>query len=646
MFFVFCLATASHAAEWRPLFDGKTLAGWKPTAFAGAGDVEVTNGVIVLNQGIMTGINWTNSLPQGSYEVALEARRTIGSDFFCGLTFPVRDTFATLIVGGWGGGVVGLSSLDGEDAAHNETTSYHRFKLGEWHRVRLAVAPKRIQAWLDDESVVDVDITSRRVSLREGDIELSKPFGIASWSTTAELRNLQWRALPSAEAGAGAAALPVAEGGNPLVPAVAEAAKKLAEAALHDPKAWPRLAELGDRFGPRLVGSTNLESAIDWILERMSADGLDNPHGEPVTAPRWVRGVEQAEMVAPRHETLVMLGLGGSVGTPKGGLTAPVLVVTNFADLERRAAEARGRIVLFNVPFTSYGETVAYRARGPSAAGRLGAAAVLVRSVTPESLRSPHTGQLHYDDTAPRIPAAAVTVEDAERLARWQARGIAPVVHLAMDASAGKPAAARNVVAEWRGAENPEQIVVVGGHIDSWDVGQGAQDDGGNCVAAWEAVRLMKALGLRPKRTIRVVLWTAEENSGAGAAAYRERHLTELPLHIAAIESDTGVFAPRGFDYTAGAAATPALRAISLLLEKTVGAGELETPCGEADLGPLGAAGVPILGLRVQADRYFWYHHTLADTVDHVSPEDLGKVTAALAVEAYALADWPQPLPR
>jgi carboxypeptidase Q len=297
--------------------------------------------------------------------------------------------------------------------------------------------------------------------------------------------------------------------------------QRLLQAALRDSFAYKRLARLVDGFGHRMSGAESLERAIDWILAEMRRDGFENVRKEPVTIPHWVRGEESAELVSPRSMTLSMLGLGRSVGTPAGGITAPVLVVRSFAELRARAADARGKIVLFNVPFdttihpsTAYGRTVAYRGAGPDSAHAVGALAALVRSVNPFSLRSPHTGGTAASDTvrrASRIPAAALSLEDAEMLQRMQDRGERIVVRLAMGARYLGEARSHNVVGEIRGSETPDEIIVMGGHIDSWDVGQGAMDDAGGCVAAWEALRLIKQLGVRPKRTIRVVLWTAEE---------------------------------------------------------------------------------------------------------------------------------------
>ncbi|HTH46549.1 MAG TPA: M20/M25/M40 family metallo-hydrolase [Candidatus Limnocylindria bacterium] len=638
-----CLAAwlPARAADWQPLFDGHSLAGWKVAEFAGHGEVEVTDGALVLNQGTLTGVNYTNATPAVDYEVEWEGRRTDGVDFFSSLTFPVKDTFATLIVGGWGGAVVGISSINGEDASHNETTSYHRFKTGQWYRLRLAVTANNLSAWLDGERVVNADITGKQIALRPGEIELSKPFGFATWSTAAELRGIRLRKLGPVAA-ASAAEVPVRKLPDNIVAAV----DRLVTAATNSPAGYARLAQLCDTFGSRFTGSTNLEAAIDWILGQMRADGFDNVRGEPVMVPHWVRGEESAELLQPRKEMLPMLGLGGSIATPWRGITAPVFVVHSVAELTNHAKEAAGKIVVFDVPYTDYGETVAIRFSGAIQAAKAGAKASLIRSITPFALRTPHTGMMTYDTNVTKIPHAALAPEDTARLARWQERGIAPVIRLKMSARTLKDVPSRNVVAELRGRAKPDEVIVVGGHIDSWDVGQGAQDDGGGCLAAWEAVRLIKQLGLRPRRTIRVVLWTNEETGGAGSKAYRKAHLTELPQHVAALETDIGTFPPEGFGFTGSTAAMETIRAIGGLLGERLQAGKVVKGAGEADIAPLLQEGVPNIGLRVDRTRYFWYHHTAADTVDKVAPQDLQRCTAALAVMVYTLAEMEEPLPR
>ncbi len=422
-------------------------------------------------------------------------------------------------------------------------------------------------------------------------------------------------------------------------------ADRLIEAALGDSAAYDRLAELVDRFGHRHSGSASLELAIDWILAQMEADGLENVRGEPVLVPHWVRGEESIHMLQPRNRVLPMLGLGGSVGTPPGGIRSEVMVVGSFAELEERADEAPGRIVLFNVPFTSYGRTVRYRGGGAVAAARVGAVASIIRSVTNYSQQTPHTGAMSYEEGVARIPHAAITVEDAEMIQRMVDRGERVELLIEMEAKTLPDVVSRNVVAEIVGREMPEEVVVLGGHIDSWDVGQGAMDDAGGSVAAWEAVRLMKVLGLRPRRTVRVVLWTNEENGLAGGNGYRDTHLEEVGDHVLAMESDGGVFRPLGFGFTGSDDAFEIMERVGRLLDR-IDAGRIIRGGGGADIGPLQREGVPVMGLRVDGTRYFWYHHTHADTIDKLDPREMGLSVAAMAVIAYVIADLPERLPR
>lgn len=423
-------------------------------------------------------------------------------------------------------------------------------------------------------------------------------------------------------------------------------ATRLMAAATDGPAAWNRLAELTDTFGNRLSGSPNLERAIEWAVATMKSDGFENVRTEPVMVPHWVRGDERAEIVSPPHHEMALLGLGGSIGTPPNGLTAEVLVVKSSADLAARADEARGRMVLFNVPFTTYGQTVTYRSGGASMAARAGAVAALVRAVGPVGHRTPHTGGMRYADDAPRIPAAAISAEDADRLQRLQDRGVRPTVRLTMSArfEADKPSA--NVVAEIPGRERPEEIVLLGGHFDSWDVGTGASDDGVGCIVTWEAVRLMRALGLRPRRTVRLVLWTNEENGLRGATAYRDRYEHQAENHVFALESDSGVFAPISLGFTGTEAARRTIGEIAGLLAP-LGLQAVGPNGGGADIGPIVQAGrVPAMSVNGDAWRYFTIHHTPADTIDRIAPDEVSKAAAAVAVMAYVVADMPERLAR
>jgi carboxypeptidase Q len=407
--------------------------------------------------------------------------------------------------------------------------------------------------------------------------------------------------------------------------------------------AWERLAELTDTFGHRLSGSDALDAAIRWAEAEMKKDGLENVRLEPVKVPHWVRGQESAEIVAPRRHAMAMLGLGNSIGTPAAGVEAEVVAFRSFQEMDASSARVRGRIVLFNVPFTTYGETVQYRSSGPSRAAALGAVAVLLRAVGPPGLRTPHTGALNYAEGVPRIPAAAIAVEDADRIQRMIGRGAAVRVRLKMDAQMLPDTDSYNVLGEIRGRERPDEIVALGGHIDSWDVGTGAMDDGDGCVVTWEAARLMKRLKLRPRRTVRVVLWTNEENGLRGGLAYRDRHRQELPNHILMLESDSGVFRPTGFGFTGTETARNRINDIAGLLYG-IGANHIGPGGGGADVGPSVEAGrIPAMSLQVEGN-YFLLHHTPADTVDKLDPEDMSRAAAAIAVMTYVVADMPQRL--
>ena len=416
--------------------------------------------------------------------------------------------------------------------------------------------------------------------------------------------------------------------------------------------AYRKLVELCDDVGHRLSGSKGLERAVEWGVATMKADGHENVRAEPVKVPKWVRGKESLTMIEPREYPMVMLGLGGSVGTPAGGVTAEVVVVRTKEELDHIGDRAKGKIVLFNFPMppydaekgSRYGETVTYRRNGAKWAAEKGAVAALVRSVTAKSLRTPHTGAMAYDDAKVKIPTAAVTIEDAEMLARLAARGKKPVVKLMMEANYEGEADSHNVIGELVGREKPDEIVVISGHLDSWDVGQGAHDDGAGCVIAMEALTTLRRLDKRPRRTIRVVLWTNEENGLGGARSYVETHAEELKNHIAAIESDSGGFHPKGFTMEAAdpkrlEAAMQRLRRGLLPLEQ-LGANSVKPGGSGADVGQFKTFGVVCLGLEVEGSTYFDYHHTPADTVDKVNPRELARCVATMALAAYHIAEY------
>lgn len=434
------------------------------------------------------------------------------------------------------------------------------------------------------------------------------------------------------------AMLPLAALAQGSVSTYTATAQKLHSTIMRDSLCYNTVAEFCDRFGHRLSGSESLEQSIDWVIAKLRIDGFANAHKEEVMVPHWVRGKESITMITPRKADVPMLGLGGSVGTATEGITAPVMIVHSFDELKKRGTEAKGKIVLFNVPFTTYGPTVQYRVNGAVEAARFGAVASLVRSVTPYSIRSPHTGMLRYNDSLPKIPHAAITVEDAEMFERMIRRGETVQLTIHMEAQTLPDARSHNVVFEIPGKELPNEVVVMGGHIDSWDVGQGAMDDAGGCFAAWRALKAMQQLGLQPKRTIRVVFWTNEENGVKGGAAYAKAHAKEK--HVLAIESDEGTFAPKGFSIGANQAWRKLIEEVSTLLTPIQATA---TPDGDggADIGALYEQGVPVLSLEVENSKYFHYHHTHGDTVDKLNPDELNKCATALAIMSFVVADYP-----
>jgi hypothetical protein len=442
-----------------------------------------------------------------------------------------------------------------------------------------------------------------------------------------------------------------------LARAYRDEAGRILGAALTDVEGWDKLSYLATVIGHRLSGSEALEDAIDWAAETMEAEGLQ-VRKQPVQVPRWVRGSESLTVVSPGERGLRILGLGDSVGTPPEGITAPIVVVGSFEELEALGREkVEGKIVVYAVEWEGYGATVQFRSHGASRAAALGAVAALTRSATGHSLDTPHTGALRYDENHPRIPAAALTPEGAAWMRLMSEMGREVVVRLRMEAAMHADVESFNVIAEIPGSERPEEVVVMGGHYDSWDVGQGVHDDGAACIAAWQALRLIDGLGLQPRRTLRVVLWTNEENGLRGGREYREA-LTddEVAKHVAAIEMDGGVERPIGFGFglsgldpdaeerdPAYERALRKLRQIGSLLE-AIDAHEIRRGGGGADIGPLMRSGVPGLGLRTVGEHYFDWHHSDADTLDKVNPQEFRKAIALFGVMGYVLADMPERL--
>jgi len=433
----------------------------------------------------------------------------------------------------------------------------------------------------------------------------------------------------------------------------------LREAALTSDYAWRQLAHLTENIGPRPAGSPQAQAASEYVAAEMRKLGLD-VHLEPATVSHWVRGDEKAELVEFPGQTpqttqkIVLATLSGSSATPAEGLTADVVVVHNFEELTALGHnKVAGKIVLFNVPyderkavagyaFEAYGEAVVYRARGAKAAADLGAIASLIRSVGGANYRLPHTG---WSEPVP-IPAAALVAEDADLVEHLASEGRVRM-HLTLTPQRLADTTGYNVVADLKGSEHPEQIVVVSGHLDSWDLGRGAIDDGAGVVISMATAELLQRLHLRPLRTLRVIAWMDEENGGGGHEAYAKAHGAEIANHVAAIESDAGAAHPVGYAMKLSPAAVAALQPLLEIL-RPVGSTIFRTTSRSpgSDIDPLVEAGVPGIGIIQDGRKYFDYHHTAADTLDKVDPQDLRENAAAMAVMGYALAAMPDALPR
>ncbi|HMG34844.1 MAG TPA: M20/M25/M40 family metallo-hydrolase [Blastocatellia bacterium] len=439
--------------------------------------------------------------------------------------------------------------------------------------------------------------------------------------------------------------------------------QKLRDAALSSDYAYSRLAHLCNNIGPRLSGSPQASRAVEYVAAEMRKLGADVTL-EKVRVSHWERGIETGEIVefpgqAPGTvQKIVLTALGGSIATPEEGLTAGVVVVRDFNELNSIGRErVAGKIVLFNAKFDkekaaqgmaleAYSEAVVYRGAGASAAAKLGAVAALIRSVGGAEFRLPHTGALRYQDGTQRIPAAAVSTEDADLLASLSSQG--PIrMRLTLTPKFLDDVESYNVVADLKGSEHPEQVVIVSGHLDSWDLGTGAIDDGAGVVVAMQTLNLIKQLGLRPRRTIRFIAWMNEENGLAGGRAYAEDHRSELSNHVVAIESDLGAGHPAGISFHASEKAIQQLQPIGGVLQ-SLGANIVRRTLNAegADVSPLDAAGVPTAAPIQDNRTYFNYHHTAADTLDKVNPRELSENAAVMAVTAYAVACMPEPLQR
>jgi carboxypeptidase Q len=430
----------------------------------------------------------------------------------------------------------------------------------------------------------------------------------------------------------------------PYPPALAE---RVIGGALRDGVAYSRLGDLTDSVGPRLTGSPGAEAAIAWALRKFPEDGIA-AHTEPVTVPHWERGEERAQLLAApgvAQLDLAVTALGGSPGTPPDGVEGEVVEVTSLEEVRALGAGARGKIVFFNHAMstpggkTGYGAFVELRGRGPAEAARWGAVAAFVRSLATASLRTPHTGATDFAEGAPQIPAAAISVEDAELFHRLLKKRAQVRVHLWLGCKTLPDAQSANVVAEVRGREKPGEVVLLGAHLDSWDLAQGAIDDGAGVVVVMEALRQARKLEPPLRRTIRVVLYMNEENGLAGGKAYAKTHEGEVARHVAAMECDSGAGRPLGLVLRAGGDGKSLLRPWLPPLEKVGAASFVEGEAGGADISPLGPLQVPFVSIRQDNTHYFDLHHSRADTFDKIDPQDLSKMAAAVSWVAVALAE-------
>jgi len=411
-------------------------------------------------------------------------------------------------------------------------------------------------------------------------------------------------------------------------------AKKIIAEANKDSLSHQRLSILCDSFGHRLSGSESLENAIDWIYDEMKKDGFLNVKKEEVYVPNWKRGTESLMMTSPKHKHIKILSLGGSVATPENGIKSEVFVVNSKDELFANKDKAKGKIVLFNVKFTNYGATVQYRFNGATWASQCGAVASLIRSVSPNDMNNPHTGVMGYVDSVAKIPHGAITSEDAELIERYIKRGVKVELALKMTAKFEEDALSHNVMGEIKGREFPNKIIAVGGHIDSWDVGTGAQDDAGGVVATWEAVKLLKRLGLTPRHTIRAVGWTNEENGSKGGKEYANVHKDEE--HILLLESDSGIFKPASIGVTGKDKDLELMQSIEKLLKLTNPEFEVKKGGGGVDIGPMMEIGYTGCGFDTDdMGTYFWYHHSETDTADKINPKDMNDCVAAIAIAIY-----------
>lgn len=433
------------------------------------------------------------------------------------------------------------------------------------------------------------------------------------------------------------------------------------DTAMHSDYAYQRLEDLTDLIGPRLSGSAGAAAAVQQVAAELRKLGAKVTL-QPVKVPHWVRGAESGELVGYTGrpdgitQKIVLTALGGSGATPAAGITAEVVVVHSFDELKARAGEVKGRIVLFDVPFdqnmadrglagSAYGQAGAYRFEGPKRAAELGARAALVRSVGGAAYRIIHTGATRLDDKD-RIPAAAVTIEDSLLMARLSKRG--PVtMHLTLTPQMLPDADSFNVIADWPGTDKADEVVLVSGHLDSWDLATGANDDGSGVTSAMGVIDTLRKLDFHAHRTIRVVAWMNEENGGRGGQAYDASVKAHADKQFAAYEDDMGSGRPFGLRGGVSRQAAKLFKPLQdALMPMGAAAFQREDVIGSGDLSALEESGVPIFEPWIDGSDYFNYHHTTADTFDKVNPENLRRHVALMATTAWFLANMDQPLGR
>lgn len=398
-------------------------------------------------------------------------------------------------------------------------------------------------------------------------------------------------------------------------------------------KTYDELAFFCDNFGPRLSGSKSLESAISYLENKMRNSSKLDIIAEKALIPKWEVLKQEAEIVQPRLHKMSIATLGGSVST-NGVLDGTVQLVHSFEELDSLGREVAGKIVVFNYNFTTYGESVKFRTGGAKRASKYGAAAALIRSVTPFSINSPHAGM-----GSRSIPTAAITVEDADFIERLTRRGKVIKLRLLIETKTYDDVESFNLIADIAGTKRPNEVVFVSGHMDSWYNTDGAMDDGGGMMISYKALDVLKKLNLRGERTMRAILWTAEEPGLIGALQYFKNHKHELDNFKAVIESDEGTFTPLGFGYkNVGRKGRCALTHM-LSLTKRLGTNRLTDQYEGSDIEVFSDAGVPGLSLYNENSKYFYFHHTSGDSMTVEDPDALDRSTALFASTLYVLAN-------